>query len=78
MVPFYFTERISVLPRTKAKSIVRAAKIAIAILFIIIMGGIAITTWLMFTSVNRLEYLAVLVLLGGSILCWRPHAQRDT
>lgn len=50
---FHFVEKISELPRTKAKTLVQTAYIAIVALFITIMVGIAITAWFLFTAPNK-------------------------
>ena len=76
MMPFHFSKKISALPYAKAKTIVRAAQIAIAVLFVSIMASTAITTWFLFTSPNKLFSLAVLVLLGvASFFGGRMHRE---
>ena len=66
MKHFHFVEKISELPRAKAKTLVQTAYIAIVALFITIMVGIAITAWFLFTAPNKAVSLIVLVLLGSA------------
>lgn len=59
-------QRLLSLPQSKAKKVIRLAKIAIVALFIIVMASTAVVGWLLFTSPHKLISTLCLLILGFS------------